>query len=108
MEPCNKCTPIDVKIYGSVFCIPKGGRKMIKLTLKDGSIKEVEQGSTIYEVAKEISEGLARVATCGIVNGEVKDLRYELQEDCNLSIETFDSSLDGQKAYWHGNRMPGQ
>ena len=74
---------------------------MIKLTLKDGSIKEVEQGSTIYEVAKEISEGLARVATCGIVNGEVKDLRYELNEDCNLSIETFDSSLDGKKAYWH-------
>ena len=37
---------------------------MIKLTLKDGSIKEVEQGSTIYEVAKQISEGLARVATC--------------------------------------------
>ena len=54
---------------------------MIKLTLKDGSIKEVEQGSTIFEVAKQISEGLARVATCGIVNGEVKDLRYELQED---------------------------
>ena len=74
---------------------------MIKLTLKDGSIKEVEQGSTIYEVAKEISEGLARVATCGIVNGEVKDLRYELQKDCKLSIETFDSSLDGKKAYWH-------
>ena len=74
---------------------------MIKLTLKDGSIKEIEQGSTIYEVAQKISEGLARVATCGIVNGEVKDLRYELQEDCNLSIETFDSSIEGKKAYWH-------
>jgi threonyl-tRNA synthetase len=44
---------------------------MIKLTLKDGSILEVEQGSTIYEVAQKISEGLARVATCGKVNGEV-------------------------------------
>ena len=53
MEPCNKCTPIDAKIYWSVFYIPKGGIKMIKLTLKDGSIKEVEQGSTIYEVAKK-------------------------------------------------------
>ena len=71
---------------------------MIKLTLKDGSIKEIEQGSTIYEVAQKISEGLARVATCGIVNGEVKDLRYELQEDCNLSIETFDSSIEGKQA----------
>ena len=74
---------------------------MIKLTLKDGSILEVEQGRTIYEVAQKISEGLARVATCGKVNGEVKDLRYELQEDCSLSIETFESSLDGKKAYWH-------
>ena len=81
---------------------------MIKLTLKDGSNIEVEQGTSIIEVAQKISEGLARVATCGLVNGEVKDLRHELQEDCNLSIETFDSSLDGQKAYWHGNRMPGQ
>ena len=74
---------------------------MIKVTLKDGSSLEVEQGASIYEVAQKISEGLARVATCGIVNGEVKDLRYELQEDCNLTIETFESSLDGKKAYWH-------
>ena len=74
---------------------------MIKLTLKDGSNLEVENGSSIFEVAQKISEGLARVATCGLVDGEVKDLRYELKEDCNLSIETFDSSLDGKKAYWH-------
>lgn len=74
---------------------------MIKLTLKDGSILEVEQGTTIYEVAQKISEGLARVATCGLVNEKVEDLRHKLNEDCNLSIETFDSSLDGKKAYWH-------
>ena len=78
-----------------------GGKMMIKVTLKDGSNIEVEQGTSIIEVAQKISEGLARVATCGLVNGKVKDLRHELQEDCNLSIETFDSSLDGQKAYWH-------
>jgi len=74
---------------------------MIKLTLKDNSELEVEKGTTIYEVAKKISEGLARMATCGIVNGEVKDLRYELNDNCNLTIETFESSLDGKKAYWH-------
>ena len=74
---------------------------MIKLTLKDGSILEVEQGTTIYEVAQKISEGLARIATCGLVNGKVEDLRHKLNEDCNVSIETFDSSLDGKKAYWH-------
>ena len=48
---------------------------MIKIELKDGSIKEVEQGSSILDVAKSISEGLARVATAGKVDGEVKDLR---------------------------------
>ena len=74
---------------------------MIKLTLKDGSILEVEQGTTIYEVAQKISEGLSRLATCGLVNGKVEDLRHKLNEDCNVSIETFDSSLDGKKAYWH-------
>ena len=41
------------------------------------------------------------MATCGKVNGEVKDLRYELNEDCNVSIETFESSLEGKQAYWH-------
>ena len=51
---------------------------MIKLKLKDGSIMEVEKGTKILDVAKEISEGLARVATCGEINGEVKDLRYEI------------------------------
>ena len=74
---------------------------MIKITLKDGSCMEVEKGISILEVAKKISDGLARIATCGTVNGEVKDLRYKLNEDCNLTIETFDSSLDGKKAYWH-------
>ena len=74
---------------------------MIKVTLKDGSIIEVEEKSSILDVAKKISEGLARVATCGTVDGEVKDLRYELIKDCTLTIETFESSLEGKKAYWH-------
>lgn len=74
---------------------------MIKITLKDSSVLEVEKGTTIYEVAQKISEGLARMATCGIVDGKVKDLRYELNHNCNLTIETFESSLDGKKAYWH-------
>ena len=74
---------------------------MIKITLKDGSIMEVEKGTSIMELAKKISEGLARVATCGIVNGETKDLRHELNKDCNVSICTFESDLEGKKAYWH-------
>jgi threonyl-tRNA synthetase len=74
---------------------------MIKITLKDGSVKEVENGMSILEIAKGISEGLARVATAGKVNGEVKDLRTVINEDCSLEILTFESDLDGKKAYWH-------
>ena len=73
---------------------------MIKITLKDGSQMEVEEGLSILEIAKKISEGLARVATCGEVNGKVKDLRTVINEDCTLNILTFDS-LNGKKAYWH-------
>lgn len=75
---------------------------MVKLKLKDGSIMEVEKGSSILGVAKKISEGLARVATCGEINGKVEDLRHEINEDCELVIHTFqDDDLEGKKAYWH-------
>ena len=75
---------------------------MIKITLKDGSNLEVEVGLSILEIAKKISEGLARNATCGEINGEVKDLRFVVNEDCNLVIHTFaDNDLEGKKAYWH-------
>ena len=74
---------------------------MIKIELKDGSIKEIESGKSIFEIAKSISEGLARVATAGKVNGEVKDLRTIINEDCRLEILTFDSCIHGKKAYWH-------
>ena len=73
----------------------------MKITLKDGSIKEVKQGITVLELAKEISEGLARMATCAKVNGTVRDLRYEIKEDSEVEICTFENSEDGKKAYWH-------
>lgn len=73
---------------------------MIKVELKDGSILEVEEGKSILDVAKQISQGLARMAMVGKVDGEVKDLRFELNKDCKLEILTFDS-IEGKKAYWH-------
>ena len=73
----------------------------MKITLKDGSVKEVNKGISVLELAKEISEGLARNATCAKVNGEVKDLRYNIEEDSEVEILTFDNSEDGKKAYWH-------
>ena len=75
---------------------------MIKITLKDGSNLEVESGAKIIDIAKKISEGLARNATCGEIDGEIKDLRYEIKEDSNLIIHTFnEDDLEGKKAYWH-------
>ena len=73
---------------------------MIKVELKDGSKLEVELGMSILDIAKKISEGLARNAMAGKVDGEVKDLRFELNKDCKLEILTFDS-IEGKKAYWH-------
>ena len=74
---------------------------MIKIKLKDNSELEVEEGLSIIEIAKKISEGLARMATCAEIDGEVVDLRTVIEKDCSLNILTFESSLNGKKAYWH-------
>ena len=60
----------------------------MKVTLKDGSSKEYASAMTIYDIAMDISEGLARVAVAGEVDGEVKDLRTTLTTDCTLNILT--------------------
>ena len=74
---------------------------MIKITLKDGFIKEVESGISVIELAGQISEGLARVATAGKINGEVVDLRTIIENDANVEILTFENDIEGKKAYWH-------
>ena len=74
---------------------------MIKITLKDGFIKEVESGISVIELAGQISEGLARVATAGKINGEVVDLRTKIENDANVEILTFENDIEGKKAYWH-------
>lgn len=73
---------------------------MIKITLKDGSIKECEAGISIIEVAESLSSGLARVACAGLLDGERVDLRTELHEDCQLEILTFNDK-DGKWAFRH-------
>lgn len=73
---------------------------MIKITLKDGSVKEYNEGITIKEVAESISAGLARVALAGEVDGAVKDLGYKLEKDCKISLLTFDDE-GGKHAYRH-------
>ncbi len=58
------------------------------VTLKDGSKKEYAESKSVYEIALDISEGLARAACAGEVNGEVVDLRTQVSEDCELNILT--------------------
>lgn len=60
----------------------------MKVTLKDGSVKEYAAEMSVLDIAKDISEGLARVAVAGEVNGEVVDLRTVLSSDCELNILT--------------------
>ncbi len=73
---------------------------MIKVSLKDGVVKEFEKEVSVYEIAQSISEGLARNACAGIVDGEVQDLRFIVDKDSDVSICTFDDE-GGKKAFRH-------
>ena len=73
---------------------------MVKVTLKDGSVREVPKGSSVYDVAASISGRLAKEAVVGSVNGKTVDLFYKLEEDCELSIFKFDDS-EGAHAFRH-------
>ena len=72
----------------------------MKITLKDGSSKEYAQSMSVIHIAKDISEGLARVATAGEVDGEVVDLRTVIDKDCELNILTFNDEK-GKGAFRH-------
>lgn len=72
----------------------------MKITLKDGSVKEYSQAMAVIDIAKDISEGLARMACAGEINGEVVDLRTIVESDCELSILTFNDEA-GKAAYRH-------
>ncbi len=73
---------------------------MIKITLKDGSVKEFENAVSAADITKEISMGLYRNACSCKINGEVKDLRTTVDTDCNFEVLTFDDA-DGKKTFNH-------
>ena len=73
---------------------------MINVTLKDGVVRQYEEGTSILEIAKSLGAGLYKAACLGMVNGEKCDLRTTLTEDCEVSILTFDDE-DGKKAFNH-------
>ena len=60
----------------------------MKITLKDGSVKEYAQPMSVYEIAADISEGLARAACAGEIDGKIEDLRTLIEKDCELNIIT--------------------
>ena len=70
------------------------------ITLKDGSKKEYAEAKSVIDIAADISEGLARVACAGEVDGEVVDLRHVVDKDCELSILTFEDE-GGKGAFRH-------
>lgn len=73
---------------------------MVKITLKDGSVREFESGLNVIDITKALSQGLFRVACVCKINGEVKDLRTVINEDCSLAILTFDDE-EGKETFRH-------
>ena len=73
---------------------------MIKVTLKDGSVKEFEQGISVMEIVKNLGAGLYKAACACKVNGKVCDLRTALNEDCSLEVLTFENE-EGRRAFNH-------
>ena len=72
----------------------------IKITLPDGSVKEHEEGIMLLDVAKDISEGLARAVVGAKVNGELKGLQEKLNDDAEVSFVKFEDK-EGKEIFWH-------
>ena len=75
---------------------------MIKITLPDGAVREYQQGSSALDVAKSISEGLARKVLAASVNGKVSDLTAPIDTDSTLSLLTWDDA-DAKNTFWHSS-----
>lgn len=77
-------------------------KDMIKITLPDGAVREYESGSSAFDVAKSISEGLARKVLAASINGEVWDLHRPIETDAALKLLTWDD-VDGKSTFWHSS-----
>lgn len=73
---------------------------MIKVTLPDGSIREYEKGVKVFDVTKDISEGLARVALGAVVNDDIRGMQETIEEDSTFRVVKFDDA-EGKKIFWH-------
>ncbi|MES2430856.1 MAG: threonine--tRNA ligase [Bacteroidota bacterium] len=75
---------------------------MIKITLPDGAVREYENGTSAMDVAKSISEGLARKVLAAKINGQVWDASRPINEDSSLQLLTW-NDLDGKSTFWHSS-----
>ena len=75
---------------------------MINITLPDGAVRQYEKGTTALDVAKSISEGLARKVLAATINGEVWDATRPIHSDASLKLLTWNDT-DGQMTFWHSS-----
>lgn len=73
---------------------------MIQLTLKDGSVREIDAPQAAAEIIKSIGMGLYKASCCVKIDSEVRDLRTVVDHDCTFEVMTFDS-IEGKKTFWH-------
>ena len=74
----------------------------INISLPDGKVIKVQQGTCALEIAKTISEGLARNILSASVNNEVWDINRPINQDCSLKLHTF-NDIEGKKCFWHSS-----
>jgi len=75
---------------------------MIEVTLPDGSKRKVNKGTTSFEIAQSISEGLARQVLSAEINGEIWDINREIHEDVSFKLFTF-KDKEGKSTFWHSS-----
>ena len=75
---------------------------MINITLPDGKVLKAEKGTNAFEIARTISEGLARNVLSATINNEVWDINRPINQDCNLKLHTF-NDIEGKKCFWHSS-----
>ncbi|MDD7463561.1 MAG: threonine--tRNA ligase [Anaerococcus sp.] len=73
---------------------------MIKIKYPDGSVKEYEKNVSVYDVTKDISEGLARAAVGAVVNGEIMGYDQKITEDCDFKVVKYEDP-EGKQIFWH-------
>src|SRR5689334_20730114 len=75
---------------------------MINITFPDGAVRQYEKGSSAFDIAKSISEGLARKVLAAGINGQVWDASRPINEDANLKLFTWDDK-EGKTTFWHSS-----